>query len=175
MNNRAWLDPKESELLAEYAEKITGHIVEIGTFRGGTTELFARLVKPGYTVFSIDRYNVENLKHFIDYNPVVIYNQYLEPYQNSILIVADSRLVAKIWMRPIGLLFIDAAHDYDSVSKDFYGFSKFVVFDGYVALHDYGKEPGVIKLVNELVISEKWRIVEKHGLMVIIERVKPGE
>lgn len=44
--------------------------------------------------------------------------------------------VAQVWTQPIGLLFIDGSHDYDSVRDDLTAWLPHVVPGGIVALHD---------------------------------------
>jgi predicted O-methyltransferase YrrM len=51
---------------------------------------------------------------------------------------------------PIGVLHIDAAHDYDSVRQDFEFWSPFVAKGGFVVLDDVPTWPGPSQLVTEL-------------------------
>lgn len=44
--------------------------------------------------------------------------------------------VAQVWTQPIGLLFIDGSHDYESVRDDLNAWLRFVIPGGIVALHD---------------------------------------
>lgn len=60
--------------------------------------------------------------------------------------------VAKIWTKPIELLWIDGNHTYEFVSKDFNGFAGHVVPGGYIILHDRQMD-GVAKLISEIDLS----------------------
>jgi hypothetical protein len=62
--------------------------------------------------------------------------------------------VVKSWGTPIRLLFIDADHTYEGVKADYTAWSPFVWRDGIIAFHDYGVEPGVTRLVDELAADE---------------------
>lgn len=54
----------------------------------------------------------------------------------------------------IGLLFIDAAHDYENARRDYDLWSPYVETGGIIAFHDYGNPrwpQGVTKVVNETI------------------------
>jgi hypothetical protein len=64
--------------------------------------------------------------------------------------------------KPIGYLFIDGDHQYESVSKDLKDWYPKVVSNGYIALHDsaVGRGgpktwPGPSKLAKEIILNEK--------------------
>jgi predicted O-methyltransferase YrrM len=44
--------------------------------------------------------------------------------------------IAKVWSKPIDILFIDGSHDYESVKQDLYNWCKFVKPDGLILMHD---------------------------------------
>jgi hypothetical protein len=50
----------------------------------------------------------------------------------------------------IGLLFIDASHDYVSVGRDYEFWSPFVAVNGFVTFDDVPGWPGPTRLVGEL-------------------------
>lgn len=64
---------------------------------------------------------------------------------------------AGIWAKPVGLLFVDAVHTFDAVRDDFLAWAPFVVQGGWLALHDYTREPdhpyaGVARAVDEVIL-----------------------
>jgi hypothetical protein len=66
-----------------------------------------------------------------------------------------SLTAAAIWVQPIGLLFIDAIHEYDDVKSDYLHWQRFIPVGGWIAFHDYTTEPdhpyrGVARAVDEL-------------------------
>jgi len=60
--------------------------------------------------------------------------------------------VAATWVRPVGLLFVDATHDYDNVTADFEAwFPKMRQPGGYMVFHDYSAAwPGVKKALDKI-------------------------
>ncbi|HWI51129.1 MAG TPA: class I SAM-dependent methyltransferase [Symbiobacteriaceae bacterium] len=52
--------------------------------------------------------------------------------------------------RPIGLLFIDASHEYGDVKRDFEYWSPLVSPGGFILFHDVRTWPGPTRLVGEL-------------------------
>ena len=84
-----------------------------------------------------------------------------EKYGNRITIIKGRtpEIYAKIKMKPVDYIFIDAAHDYESVKSDIIGTIQLLKPDGIIAFDDYGltgtteegKEFGVTKAVDELI------------------------
>lgn len=59
--------------------------------------------------------------------------------------------------QPVGLLWIDGAHDYASVTGDIDRWSPLVVSGGFVAFDDYrAKCPGVTRAVDEMMRYHTW-------------------
>lgn len=66
------------------------------------------------------------------------------------------------WVSP-GFVYIDAAHDYDSVRADLLAWWPHVTADGILAGHDYDEtHPGVVRAVREF--------AEERGLVVRLTR-----
>jgi len=77
--------------------------------------------------------------------------------------------------RPIGFLFIDALHDYPSVTRDFFHFERWLASGAYIAFHDYADYyPGVKTFVNEL-LGGKYEKVHCVGTMIVLRRVEDCE
>lgn len=72
--------------------------------------------------------------------------------ENVVWIQGATHEIAKAWAKPIGLLYIDAAHDENSVREDYEDWSKFVVADGWIAFDD--AEPG--EKVNRVLERTVW-------------------
>ena len=54
------------------------------------------------------------------------------------------------------MIFIDADHSYEGVSRDIFSLVNLLIDDGIFCFHDYSKGfPGVLKAVNEHIISSK--------------------
>ena len=71
-------------------------------------------------------------------------------------IVKTSEEAAGDFTEPVELLFIDGAHDYETVHGDITGFKPLVKEGGLLCGHDYSRRwPGVVRAVNELVPKRK--------------------
>lgn len=80
-------------------------------------------------------------------------------------LVGFSRDVAKIWEKPIDLLFIDGSHQYEDVLADFNNFYPYVVSGGVVALHDVEKgHPDAMKVWHTCVKEKLIEIGDCRGL-----------
>lgn len=74
--------------------------------------------------------------------------------------------LARIWVQPVGLLFVDAVHEYDAVMADVAAWAPHLARGAVIAFHDWTDDPahpyaGVKRAVDEL--STDWgrpRIVE---------------
>jgi len=97
------------------------------------------------------------------------------------LVQGDSRELWKEFSEPIGLLFIDGDHHYETVKRDIAGWVPLVVPGGRVLFHDYAPEQvdldlfphihGVRQAVDEYFNGrEDWRAVEAPGSLREFER-----
>lgn len=86
---------------------------------------------------------------------------------------------AKLWVKPIGLLFIDALHTYEGCRDDYLAWSGHVPSGGVLAIHDYMQPPrgecwwteGPTQAVDEIVVgSGLWTSVEVIGAMWVARR-----
>jgi hypothetical protein len=169
-NERAWMEQDAFDLLIEYAKMAKGDIVELGTYRGGSTEAMA-LVAPNITVWSIDIYTDDTVPQLPEYNPVWLYHKIMKNLGNVILIIGETDIIGINWKLPIAILYIDANHDFDPMWCTFRVWSRFVVPDGYVIIHDYCEEhKGVYDMVNDLLDAGVWVKVAQAGSMIVLQR-----
>jgi predicted O-methyltransferase YrrM len=106
-------------------------IVEIGSFRGATTRLFARASKR--TVIAVDP--------FIGYGgsaeDYAVFQRNTCDLANLIHVAKTSGQAVANWtLGAISLLFIDAVHDWANTRFDLHAWSKYVGDGGLVVLHD---------------------------------------
>lgn len=76
-----------------------------------------------------------------------------------ITIKGCSQEIAKVWSKPIDLLFIDGDHRYENCLADYYNYAKYIVRGGYLAIHDYKAQYNydVTKVVDTVIKpSELW-------------------
>jgi predicted O-methyltransferase YrrM len=153
-NVRGWLSIEEGLLLQELAKQVcdSAQIVEVGSFQGRSAICLASGINGnGTKIHSVDpHFGIEayGKKDSFDQLQENIRARKLDSYVEYIL--KESLTAAKEWTKEnIGLLFIDALHDYDNVKADFEAWSKYVLDGGYLLFHD-SVQPGVNKLLLEI-------------------------
>ena len=144
----------------------TGAIVEIGSFKGRSTVVLAK-VASHYNcgpVVSIDPHNSPILlDHRADPN-ASSYEEFLNSLRASGVSnhveshVAYSAEMARTWTRPIRLLWIDGDHTYEGAKADFDGFLPHLAGSGVVAIHDaLNTFPGPIRVfVEDILASDRF-------------------
>jgi len=119
------LSSEEKEIMQEYISDVSeGIVVEIGMGRGGTALLLQRWL-PDCRIYTIDPYPK------MDIIPVLV--------DSGITVFrGTSAAVSKLWDEgPINLLFIDGAHDFQSLITDVASWLPFLSDDGVVIFDDY--------------------------------------
>ncbi len=138
-----------------------GTIVEIGSFKGRSTVMLAK-VASHYglgPIVAIDPHNSPILLDHQANEEATSYKDFLESIQTAGVSnhvephLAYSTDVANSWSRPIRLLWIDGDHTYEGAKKDLDGFFPHLVPLGVVAFHDALNEfPGPIRVFVEDVL-----------------------
>jgi Methyltransferase domain len=122
----------------------TGAIVEIGSFKGRSTVMLAKVASHyGFgPIVSIDPHT-HNLTTGSDGSALPsTYDEFQASLRNAGVSEhveihhAFSTDVSPTWKRDIRFLWIDGDHTYEGAKSDFDGFSPFLVSGGVVALHD---------------------------------------
>ena len=117
-------------------------VVEIGTSMGGTLYLWTRLARPDAVIVSID---LPGGQFGGGYSPLrtAIYRRFARESQELHLVRADSHdnstlehLKSLLGGGSIDFLFIDGAHTYEGVKRDWEMYSPLVRPGGLVAFHD---------------------------------------
>lgn len=161
-----WLINKEGQLLYDLAKNCSGKgvIVEIGSWKGKSTTWLAHGSKEGnkVKVYAIDPHtgSPEHQKN----GKVWTFDQFKENIKKTgiedmvIPIVKTSEEAAKYFNEPVELIFIDGAHEYEMVKKDFeYWFPK-VIEGGIMAFHDtagWARQHGPDQVVEEFVYKSR--------------------
>lgn len=135
----AFFTQKESRALARLSKKVKIHAVEIGVFCGGSSVIISKSLPPNTSLTAIDCFvktksgltgSLDCAKYFVrKYGDIKKVN----------FINKRSEKTAKCWSRPIDFLFIDGDHRYQSVKKDYMGWSPFLVKGGLLIFHDSNK------------------------------------
>lgn len=151
------------QIASEFADPI--HIIELGTFDGGSTRGLIALTG-GYVT------GIDNWSAFAGAGEVHlhgVWNSGEEKFWNTLkyhidlsshvkrVVSGNSNEVGQTWDEPIHLLFIDADHQYDTAIADMRLFCPWVVQNGYVLVDDYDQET-VRRACGEY-FTEAWEII----------------
>jgi len=134
----------------------TGAIVEIGSYHGKSTVLLAHASREAgrEQVVAIDPKMGGAVEPFHRNLARTGVTQHVTP------LVATSDAAAETWHGPIRLLWIDGAHSYEQVGRDFRNWTPFLVDGGIVAFHDTYEWEGVRRVIDEEVVpSERFALV----------------
>lgn len=132
-------------------------VVEVGSYSGVSSELFALFCKQLYCVDRWTGFAVEAEK---------IFDQLIIKYNNIIKIKSTSHDAAKIFPdHSIDLLYIDAEHTYEVVKDDILSWTSKIKFTGIISGHDYNW-PGVKKAVNEIFYNKAIKTYKDNSWLV---------
>ncbi len=131
-----WMTGAEGRLLYDLARHAPrgGVIVEIGSYQGKSTIWLARGSQAGnqLQVYAIDPHE-EKPENFDKFNSFIA-RAGVETMVTPIRKYSDQ--AARDFQEPISLIFIDGAHEYDPVKKDFDLWFPKVLENGIMAFHD---------------------------------------
>ncbi len=139
-------------------------IVELGSWKGLSTVWLANAIKDKNDgkslVYAVDTWegSSEHKAILNEYEKDQLYKEFLNNILTAgvsdfiIPLRGDTISVSRQWTveREIGLLHIDASHEYDSVRKDFEFWSPFVMKGGIIVFDDVPNWPGPSRLITEL-------------------------
>lgn len=181
-NVDGWLEESEGELLFDLARNCEGRgvIVEIGSWKGKSTLWLGKGSMAGkkVKVWAIDPHTGSEEHHkvfgkvwtFDAFNKTIA-NAGLQPIVFPLLKTSSDAAVN--FENPVELIFIDGAHDYESVKSDFELWFPKVIEGGIMAFHDTTYGEGPLKVVEEnLYISKNFGIVHLIGSITYARKVK---
>lgn len=160
-----------SNVVKKYGDN--SHFVEIGTWKGMSASYMAvEIINSGKNIKfdCVDTWEYMDLQH--DINQTMFNNLYetflnnIEPVKHIINPIRRISWEASSLYedKSLDFVFIDAAHDYDSVIKDIKSWLPKMKSSGILAGHDYRNAPGVKKAVDE-VLNEN-NILESEGCWI---------
>lgn len=148
-----------------------GVIVEIGSYKGGSTILLAKgslKYKKG-EVYAIDHWKKSIQREYLEKgnkDPVYYFfknikragvSNYIHPIKKT------SKDAFRNWNKPISLLWIDGNHSYSFVKLDFLLWEKYLIEGGLIAFHD-------TENAKNLLSSRNYRILKNNGPATIVEK-----
>jgi citronellol/citronellal dehydrogenase len=167
---QGWLDGNAGGVLYQVArfQSPTAVVVELGSWKGRSTAWLAQGLRDRGVgkVFAVDtwRGTETETQHQVllsGYGPDQLYEEFLDNLRRLGLIdiVAPLRATtleaAARWPhgRTIGLLHIDASHEYEDVKADFEAWHGFVVPGGFIVFDDVPSWAGPTRFVKELPVE----------------------
>lgn len=195
---RAWLEntqglivAEEGQALAELASKVpaTQAIVEIGSHTGLSSCWLAAGSREGNGahITCVDPWGPPRPKSRDD--PFDLGGDgALERFQSNVAgttqdvdredygdlitpLRARSVDAARMWVQPIGLLFIDAIHERWAVLQDYEAWHSHIAAGGVLAMHDYGQSyPGCKAAIDEIAATSAWRQTDLVGSLWVGRR-----
>lgn len=177
-----WFEKDEGYRLAELAAAVPAHleIVEIGAFAGRSTSFLAAGSRAGFSahITSMDDWSPAALPGGTDQ---ALADEVFDRYKLALAEVGAWDLVTPLrarstevfptWVKPIGLLFLDATHLYDDTVRDVREWQDHVVDGGHAAFHDYHSDhPGVIRALDEAVAGPYWESTSLTRSLRVLRR-----
>lgn len=144
-----------AQLLNLYGARQPRHILEVGTFHGGTLYHWLQNAQPGAIVVSVDSYheNVDNRHLYAGWTPHGVMLHAL---------MGDSRDVGLLAMvrdfAPFDFIFIDADHREASVQADWDNYRAMAAPHSLIALHDICPSPH-----DWIQVDRVWRRIQAQG------------
>jgi MMP 1-O-methyltransferase len=194
---KGFMPPAEGEALFATAARFAsvGPIAEIGTYCGKSTiYLAAAASQAGQVVLTVDHHrgSEENQPGW-EYHDAELVDpaagrlDTLPAFRSTlaaagleehvIAIVGRSADVARLWLAPLGMLFIDGGHTQGAATADYEGWAPRIASGGALAIHDVfpnpadgGRPPYLIYLralasgaFKEIMVTGSLRVLERAG------------
>lgn len=133
-------------------------MIEIGSFAGESTVLFAKYFKKVFAIDPFKSYPVKDARDFVslytDEQLEKVYQQFFAKtvfYTNIVHIREKSDDAVMLIPEPVGFVYIDGLHTYDQCKQDILNYLTLISDDGYIGGHDYVRGfSGVMKAVDEV-------------------------
>lgn len=173
-----FLSDDEGLLLYRLAKTLNeANIVEIGSWKGRSTIWLGKAAKKSNShVYAIDPHT-GSPEHRTMFGRVDTYDQFLKNVGaglSDVVIPIRKRSDEAIrsWSNPVHLLWIDGAHDYDSVLSDFKLWDQYLVNGGVIAFHDSRSE-GVKRILSDILFkSTSFNCIDIIGTIVVFKKLE---
>ncbi len=183
-----WLTRAEARVLYWLARNAAGPIVEIGSYRGRSTAALALGSKAGgeRDVYAVDPFigpqsgtrptHSGKLSGECSCSPELLRANLDLAGVNGLVRIVPRKSENALADVPasIDLLFVDGAHDYESVCRDLDNYLPRVERGGFVVLHDVAEtDMGVVRAARSRLLSHpnEWRVIDRVGSALVLRRV----
>ncbi len=172
------IEDSEGDRLAQHAKNVPANraIVELGSHTGLSTCWMAAGSRDGNgaQIYAIDPWGKPrpgSLDDPWDLGPDGVLDRFRSNVAGTTQLVFNedygdlvtplrmkSKAAAKVWVKPIGLLFVDAIHEGPAVLDDWYSWAPLLAPKAIVCFHDFGDSyPGVRDAIEkEIEPSRTW-------------------
>ena len=160
-NIKGFLDEEEAGLLYRLALEVSksAPCLEIGSYCGKSAIFLGTACRENKTVlFSIDHHTgSEEQQPGQEYfdpdlldketgkiDTLRLFRKTIDDFDlgNAVIpIIGQSEVIGRAWNTPLGLIFIDGSHAYESVLNDYQIWAKHVMPGGYLIFHDIFPDP----------------------------------
>ena len=178
--NQSYMMADEVIAIENYVKETAGDIVEIGTYKGGTSAVIAENMIQDRVLWAVDYYPGNGDYEYYECSLDLL--EVTAP-KHVYRVFGSSGAVGLYWNKPIGFLIIDGCHSYESMSLDFDLWSPWVTSEGVIAVHDgvdinglsldnrgVVGQWGVIQKVNEIKAQAEWEAIDEVGTIVFFKR-----
>jgi predicted O-methyltransferase YrrM len=197
---RGFLDREEGDCLYRTALNAahSGPCLEIGSYCGKSTLYIGSGCKSsGGVLFSIDHhrgseeqqpgegyfdpalfdYRTFQMDTFPEFRAVL---QRADIEDTVVPLVSKSEIVARSWSTPLGMVFIDGGHSFESAFIDYACWAPHVLPGGYLAIHDIFENPddggqAPYRIYSLALSSGLFKEVERVKTLVVLQRLSCGE
>lgn len=161
---------KEMLLLHETAGKVEGNVIEVGSWKGGSTILIASKIKNG-KVYAIDPHKNTTAHEANEVEDTFkIFLENIEKFGISNKVVPirkTSKEAFESWgNNEVAMVFIDGNHEYEHARYDIEKWMKFLKKGGLLVVHDFGINGDVASVVFDCVV-DKARFVKRADSLVV--------
>ena len=192
---KGFLDPEEGRRLYEVALRACrlGPCLEIGSYCGKSAfYLGAACREAGSVLFSVDHHrgSEEQQPGEAYFDPALwdpragridtlpFFRATLEAAgleETVVPIVSASPVAARAWAIPLGLVFIDGGHAYETVLKDYRCWATHIAPGGYLLIHDIFENPqeggqAPYRVYRQAVTSGNYRELKRVKSLGVLRR-----
>jgi len=158
---KGFLAPEEGDALYQYALDAAklGPCLEVGSYCGKSTVYFGQACKEADSIlYALDHHRGSE-EHQLgeEYHDPDLYDNKAELMDSFwhfrqtmrradledyvVPVVSSSKVAARRWVTPLGMVFIDGGHSMEAALCDFRSWSSHIVLGGILAIHDIFPNP----------------------------------
>jgi hypothetical protein len=158
---KGFLDPEEGKRLFDVALEATrlGPCLEIGSYCGKSSVYLGTACKAGNTVlFSVDHHRCSEEQQpgeeyfdpelfdarTYEMDTFSLFRKTIAQFNMEdtvVPLVCRSEIAARAWATPLGLVFIDGGHAFETALTDYRSWASHIIPRGYLLIHDIFQDP----------------------------------